>query len=73
VRLTIEDGGPNDADGVRNFVIRDPGGLAIPPDETPAPAQADGRIGVMHPLLLLLITTLLGGCSLLGRKPVSRQ
>lgn len=26
VRLTIEDGGPNDADGLRNGVIRDPGG-----------------------------------------------
>ncbi|HVJ30742.1 MAG TPA: choice-of-anchor U domain-containing protein, partial [Gammaproteobacteria bacterium] len=28
--LTIEDSGPNDADGSANGVIRDPGGLAVP-------------------------------------------
>jgi hypothetical protein len=31
VRLTIEDGGPNDADGLRNGVIRDPGGAGSVP------------------------------------------
>jgi 6-phosphogluconolactonase (cycloisomerase 2 family) len=40
VRLTIEDGGPNDADGVANNTIRDPGVLAValtpePPVEPP--------------------------------------
>jgi hypothetical protein len=28
VQLTMEDGGPNDADGQRNGVIKDPGGVA---------------------------------------------
>ena len=39
VRLTIEDGGPNDADGVRNGVIRDPGGAGS------VPAAAGGGAG----------------------------
>jgi hypothetical protein len=30
VQLTLADGGPNDADGLANGVIRDPGGLAVP-------------------------------------------
>jgi len=29
VELTIEDGGPNDADGVVNQVVKDPGGVAV--------------------------------------------
>jgi hypothetical protein len=29
VRLTLQDGGPNDADGVADRVIRDPGGVAV--------------------------------------------
>jgi hypothetical protein len=29
VRLTLSDGGPNDADGVADGVIRDPGGVAV--------------------------------------------
>jgi hypothetical protein len=37
VRLTIQDGGPNDADGLRNGVIRDPGGVGSAPA-----AAADG-------------------------------
>ena len=52
VQLTIRDGGPNDADGVRDNVIRDPGGVAIPPDAA-AVDSSRGRIGVMHPLVLL--------------------
>lgn len=36
VQLTIEDGGPNDTDGLRNGVIRDPGGAGS------APAAAGG-------------------------------
>ncbi|GMQ87344.1 MAG: hypothetical protein BMS9Abin08_0545 [Gammaproteobacteria bacterium] len=31
VQLTLEDGGPNDADGQRNGVIRDPGGVGVLP------------------------------------------
>jgi hypothetical protein len=30
IELTIQDGGPNDNDGMANGVIRDPGGLAVP-------------------------------------------
>lgn len=41
VRLTIQDGGPNDADGLRNGVIRDPGGAG----SAPAAASADGGSG----------------------------
>ncbi|MBT8441131.1 MAG: hypothetical protein KJO76_02000 [Gammaproteobacteria bacterium] len=30
LQLTLEDGGPNDADGIANGIIRDPSGLAVP-------------------------------------------
>ncbi|MFW2405214.1 MAG: choice-of-anchor U domain-containing protein [Gammaproteobacteria bacterium] len=30
LQLTIEDGGPNDADGIANGIIRDPSGLGVP-------------------------------------------
>ncbi|MEK7323128.1 MAG: Ig-like domain-containing protein [Pseudomonadota bacterium] len=38
VQLTIQEGGPNDGDGVANFIIKDPGGVVISVDsgtETP--------------------------------------
>jgi hypothetical protein len=54
VQLTIEDGGPNDADGVRDYVIRDPGGVAIPPEPAAKQETGKGRIGVLHPALLLM-------------------
>lgn len=34
LRLTIQDGGANDADGIANGSIDDPGGLAVLPNET---------------------------------------
>ncbi|QSX41005.1 Ig-like domain-containing protein [Shewanella cyperi] len=37
VQLTIEDGGPNDADGEVNSAIDDPGGLAVPAGSNNAP------------------------------------
>jgi hypothetical protein len=55
VQLTLEDGGPNDADGVRNYAIRDPGGVALPPETVATPAAADGRLGTLHPALLLIL------------------
>jgi len=56
VQLTIEDGGPNDADGVRDFVIRDPGGVGMPETTTTTTtATADERLGVLSPLLLMLL------------------
>ena len=59
VQLTLEDGGPNDADGVRNYVIRDPGGVALPPPASATPAASDGRLGMLHPALLLVVPLLL--------------
>jgi hypothetical protein len=56
VQLLIEDGGPNDVDGVRDYVIRDPGGVGIPPAEAaPAPDKAKGGAGALHPAWLLLM------------------
>jgi uncharacterized repeat protein (TIGR02543 family) len=62
VRLTIQDGGPNDDDGVANSVIRDPGVLAVaevvvPPAPVPVPpkdvtAKSGGSMGVMLSVLL---------------------
>ncbi len=43
VRLTLSDGGPNDADGVANGVIRDPSGPAIP-EAAPPPAPPAGEV-----------------------------
>lgn len=60
VQLTIQDGGPNDADGVADGVIRDPGGVAVadvtPEHVTPTPDDGSGGGGgggTLHPLLLL--------------------
>ena len=42
VQLTIEDGGPNDDDGLANGSINDPGGVSVMlTDNTPPEAQAD--------------------------------
>ncbi|MGM0554704.1 MAG: cadherin-like beta sandwich domain-containing protein, partial [Pseudomonadota bacterium] len=42
VRLIIEDGGPNDRDGERDGVIRDPGTLATPVGTGDSPDGGDG-------------------------------
>lgn len=59
VQLTLVDGGPNDADGLENGVIHDPGGVAVTdpsPDPEAPQAAADGSGGgLMHPLWLLLL------------------
>jgi hypothetical protein len=65
LQLTIQDGGANDADGVRNFIVKDPGGLALEPepeeDEVVDPAaSADGRIGSVS-LWAVLCLALLSG------------
>ncbi|HEX5055265.1 MAG TPA: choice-of-anchor V domain-containing protein [Gammaproteobacteria bacterium] len=58
VELTLVDGGPNDADGEANGVIRDPGGVAVddpsPGPEHEEPADGSGG-GVLHPFWLLLL------------------
>jgi len=65
LQLTIQDGGANDGDGLRNFIVKDPGGLALAPidqaaiDAAAAAAEADanstGRAGAMNPITILLL------------------
>ncbi len=62
MQLTIQDGGANDADAVRNFIVKDPGGLAIAPEEVVVAddpvTNANGRVGAisMWFMLALLIS-----------------
>jgi hypothetical protein len=62
VQLRIEDGGVNDADGVSNGVILDPGGVAVIDEPAPTPTKADSKSGggsgsMNLPILLLLVLT----------------
>ncbi len=70
IQLTIQDGGANDADGLRNYIIRDPGGLAIEPvaagagtpgEPTAAESGANGRLGAMNLLVLVSVFLLVAG------------
>jgi len=46
VRLTLSDGGPNDADGLPNGIVRDPGGVALAAAvETPVSTIGDPGTG----------------------------
>jgi hypothetical protein len=47
LQLTIQDGGANDAEGVRNYIVQDPGGLALAPaaEEVAVAADESGRVG----------------------------
>ncbi|MEM7206604.1 MAG: tandem-95 repeat protein [Pseudomonadota bacterium] len=51
VRLTVEDGGPNDSDGEANGVFRDPSGVAVariePQGDLFEPVSGGGGIGVL--------------------------
>lgn len=61
IQLTLEDGGPNDADGESNGVIRDPGGVTIDPntaEPSPTANASTASLGggsAMHPLELTLL------------------
>ncbi len=65
VQLTIEDGGPNDADNTQNQSIDDPGGVAVerglatPPVTSPGgyayTVNSSGGGGQWHPLWLALM------------------
>ncbi len=61
LQLLLEDGGPNDADGVADGVITDPGSVAVKPvavEETPPEAEpplVDIGGGALHTTLLLLL------------------
>ncbi|WP_166838575.1 Ig-like domain-containing protein [Rheinheimera pleomorphica] len=46
VQLTIEDGGPNDADGLANGAIVDPGGVAVILNNNQLPVAADDSYAV---------------------------
>jgi len=46
VQLTIEDGGPNDADGVVDNTVDDPGGVAVVLAVTPTPTPVDTEVEV---------------------------
>lgn len=73
LQLTIVDGGPNDADGVANYVIRDPGGPAVrvvEPDvdtgDDPCGAMVCGSgsgMGAVNPALLALLGTAAGAAA----------
>jgi hypothetical protein len=54
----IRDGGANDADGVRNFVVKDPGGLAVAPEsETVTQTSNDSRrVGTLSLWFILLLS-----------------
>ena len=51
VQLVIEDGGPNDADGIVNRSIADPGGVSLP-DNNDYETSGGGAIGVWWLLVL---------------------
>jgi hypothetical protein len=58
LELTIQDGGPNDADGLANGTIADPGGLAVPVGVTlqvlPVPNRTvDARVDTANVVLAL--------------------
>ncbi|HEY5760837.1 MAG TPA: choice-of-anchor U domain-containing protein, partial [Steroidobacter sp.] len=60
VRMTLQDGGPNDDDGQRNGSISDPGGIASYNQvTTSAPTLRKGGAGSTDPWLLLLPACLL--------------
>ena len=69
VQLTIQDGGPNDADGLANYRVEDPGGVAQPravqSQEVPAAVSGGsgggGSLGWWVLLALVLVT--------FGRRP----
>lgn len=62
LQLTIQDGGANDTDGVRNFIVRDPGALALAPKvgsepaPAPAPASDSGGSGSINLWFMLLLS-----------------
>ncbi len=59
VQLTIEDGGPNDADGAVNQVVEDPGGMAAM-ENYDVTIEGGGGGGSVDPKLLILAILILG-------------
>ncbi len=66
IQLTIEDGGPNDTDRIRNYVIADPGTLSVTnnnvadqgnerSDSNPRTTQGGGGLTLLLPLLMICL------------------
>lgn len=66
VRLTLSDGGPNDADGVVNGVIRDPSAPAVASEAAVPEAPSGESAG--NGGLLFLVLLLLAGARIFRRK-----
>lgn len=57
VQLTIEDGGPNDADGIADANIKDPGGVGIDyTQQVVVTSSASGGAGILSGSLVVLLT-----------------
>lgn len=75
VQLTLEDGGPNDDDGLVNATIVDPGAVSEarvvepPPPPPKPPVQVNSKGGGSTPMLWLLV---LGGLVLIRRAAPAR-
>lgn len=67
IQLTLQDGGPNDTDGLANHVIEDPGQLALVAGSAPVPsppgtpASASGGGGAVDPVFLLYLVVMIIG------------
>lgn len=62
IQLTLEDGGPNDADGVVNGVIKDPGGVGVAPVTTIVISSAGGTGALSCWSLALLCLLVIARC-----------
>ena len=51
IQLYIEDGGPNDVDGIANGIVTDPGGIAIYTKQGAAPSATNSKIELNHTVL----------------------
>jgi len=58
VRLTIEDGGPNDNDGIANGTIVDPGGISVKIAEQLIENKSGGSMGVFMFILVGMVAGL---------------
>ncbi|MET0089405.1 MAG: choice-of-anchor U domain-containing protein, partial [Candidatus Thiodiazotropha sp.] len=59
VQLTLEDGGPNDADGLANNAIEDPGGVASRISSTESSSSKGGGGGSVDLLLIWLLLSMI--------------
>ncbi|WP_020408661.1 tandem-95 repeat protein [Hahella ganghwensis] len=60
VQLTIEDGGPNDADGLVNGSVEDPGGIGVDSRTDSTVNTRGGGGGAIHWLMLFAMFVVLG-------------